>query len=48
MSSGAAVAAALQVAADMKSGTVVVVIADRGDRYLTTSLFRSTCSKCPP
>jgi cysteine synthase B len=48
MSSGAAVAGALQVTADMKSGTVVVLIADRGDRYLTTSLFRSTCSKCPP
>ena len=48
MSSGAAVAGALQMAADMKNGTIVVVIADRGDRYLTTSLFRSTCSKCPP
>jgi cysteine synthase B len=48
MSSGAAVAGALRMAADMNSGTVVVVIADRGDRYLTTSLFRSTCSKCPP
>ncbi len=48
MSSGAAVAGALQVTADMKNGTVVVLIADRGDRYLTTSLFRSTCSKCPP
>ena len=48
MSSGAAVAGALQVAADMQSGTIVVLIADRGDRYLTTSLFRSTCSKCPP
>jgi len=48
MSSGAAVAGALQVAADMQSGTIVVLICDRGDRYLTTSLFRSTCSKCPP
>ena len=48
MSSGAAVAGALQVAADMPSGTIVVLIADRGDRYLTTALFRSTCSKCPP
>ncbi len=48
MSSGAAVAGALQVAADMHSGTIVVLIADRGDRYLTTALFRSTCSKCPP
>ena len=48
MSSGAAVAGALQVAADMQSGTIVVLIADRGDRYLTTALFRSTCSKCPP
>ena len=48
MSSGAAVAGALQVAADMQNGTIVVLITDRGDRYLTTSLFRSTCSKCPP
>jgi len=48
MSSGAAVAGALKLAADMQSGTIVVLICDRGDRYLTTSLFRSTCSKCPP
>ena len=48
LSGGAAAAAALQVAADMKSGTVVMLIPDRGDRYLSTMLFRSVCAKCPP
>ena len=48
MSSGAAVAGALKLAADMHSGTIVDADCDRGDRYLTTALFRSTCSKCPP
>ena len=48
LSGGAAVAGALQAAADMKSGTVVTLIPDRGDRYLSTMLFRSVCAKCPP
>ena len=48
ISSGAAVAGALRVAETMKSGTVVTIIADRGDRYLSTTLFRSVCAKCPP
>jgi cysteine synthase B len=48
MSSGAAVAGALKVASGMKSGTVVTLIPDRGDRYLSTTLFRSVCAKCPP
>jgi cysteine synthase B len=48
MSSGAAVAGALKVAAGMKKGTVVVILPDRGDRYLSTTLFRSICAKCPP
>lgn len=48
LSGGAAVAGALQVAADMKSGTVVTLMPDRGDRYLSTMLFRSVCAKCPP
>jgi cysteine synthase B len=48
ISSGAAVAAALQVAARMASGTVVVLLPDRGDRYLSTTLFRSICASCPP
>ncbi|MHC4681172.1 MAG: PLP-dependent cysteine synthase family protein [Planctomycetota bacterium] len=30
------------------SGTVVVILPDRGDRYLSTTLFRSICAKCPP
>lgn len=48
MSSGAAVAGALRIAKDMESGTIVVILPDRGDRYLSTTLFRSICAKCPP
>jgi len=48
MSSGAAVAGALRIAKRMTSGTVVVILPDRGDRYLSTTLFRSICGKCPP
>lgn len=48
MSSGAAVAGALRVAQKMSSGTIVVLLPDRGDRYLSTMLFMSVCAKCPP
>ncbi len=48
MSSGAAVAGALRVASKMRSGTIVTLLPDRGDRYLSTSLFRSICAQCPP
>jgi cysteinyl-tRNA synthetase len=39
MSSGAAMAVALQQVAAMTSGLVVVVLPDSGERYLSTSLF---------
>jgi len=48
MSSGAAVAGALQLSQGMRSGTIVVILPDRGDRYLSTNLFRSICADCPP
>jgi len=48
MSSGAAVAGALRIANKMNSGTIVVILPDRGDRYLSTTLFMSICAKCPP
>jgi len=48
MSSGAAVAGALAIASQMTRGTIVVILPDRGDRYLSTTLFRSICAKCPP
>jgi cysteine synthase B len=48
MSSGAAVVGALHIAKKMDSGIIVVILPDRGDRYLSTTLFRSTCGKCPP
>lgn len=48
ISSGAAVAIALKVAKTLKSGNVVALMPDRGDRYLSTTLFRAVCAKCPP
>lgn len=48
MSSGAAVAGALEIARQLDSGTIVVLLPDRGDRYLSTALFRSVCACCPP
>jgi len=39
MSSGAAMAGALRLAADMTEGRIVVILPDGGERYLSTSLF---------
>jgi cysteine synthase B len=39
VSSGGAVVAALRVAAELERGVVVVIICDRGDRYLSSGLF---------
>ena len=48
MSGGAAVAAALSLSTELESGLIVVIIPDRGDRYLSTNLFKSMCAQCPP
>lgn len=48
MSSGAAMAGALKLAQAMRSGTIVVLFPDRGERYLSTALFTSICAQCPP
>jgi S-sulfo-L-cysteine synthase (O-acetyl-L-serine-dependent) len=48
MSSGAALAGALRLAKGLRRGTIVTLLPDRGDRYLSTSLFRSICAHCPP
>lgn len=39
MSSGGAVASALKVVENLESGVVVVIICDRGDRYLSSNLY---------
>ena len=39
MSSGGALTAALQVAEEIKSGVIVFIVCDRGDRYLSSDLF---------
>lgn len=48
MSGGAAVVGALRLASELETGLVVVIIPDRGDRYLSTNLFKSMCAQCPP
>jgi cysteine synthase B len=49
ISSGAALWGALQLARDLPRGsTVVTLLPDRGDRYLSSEVFRSVCSLCPP
>ncbi len=39
MSSGGAVHAAVQLSNELKSGVIVTIICDRGDRYLSSDLF---------
>lgn len=48
MSSGAAMTIALRKSSELTEGTIVVILPDRGDRYLSTALFTSVCGKCPP
>ena len=39
ISSGGALAVALRVAAGVTGATIVTVVCDRGDRYLSTGVF---------
>jgi len=39
VSSGGAVAAALQLSAEVENAVIIVIICDRGDRYLSTGVF---------
>ena len=39
MSSGGALSAALRIADEIDSGTIVFIVCDRGDRYLSSDLF---------
>ncbi len=49
ISSGAALWGAMKVAQDLPRGsTVIALLPDRGDRYLSTEVFRSVCADCPP
>ena len=40
MSSGGAVHVALNLASELEKGTIVAIVCDRGDRYLTTDLYQ--------
>lgn len=49
ISSGAALWGAMETAKSLPRGsTVAAILPDRGDRYLSTELFRSVCAQCPP
>jgi len=39
MSSGAAMRAAMKIAEKIKTGNIVVIFPDRGEKYLSTVLF---------
>jgi S-sulfo-L-cysteine synthase (O-acetyl-L-serine-dependent) len=41
MSSGGAASAAIRIASEIKCGTIVFIVCDRGDRYLSSTLFES-------
>ncbi|MDA8554010.1 cysteine synthase CysM [Luminiphilus sp.] len=43
VSSGGAVAAALRLSRELENATIVAIICDRGDRYLSTGVFNSDC-----
>ncbi len=47
MSSGAALAGALKVAAELQDGLVVVIFPDGGERYLSTPLFAPPAERGP-
>ena len=48
VSSGGAVAAALKVDCEVSGATIVAIICDRGDRYLSTGVFTDTTGVCSP
>lgn len=33
---------------EKKPSRIPALLPDRGDRYLSTNLFRSVCAECPP
>jgi cysteine synthase B len=39
MSSGGALSAALRLSAELETGNIVFIACDRGDRYLSSTLF---------
>jgi cysteine synthase B len=41
VSSGGAVAAAIRLSKEVNNATIVAIICDRGDRYLSTGVFPS-------
>ena len=36
------------LAEELGEGSIVTLLPDRGDRYLSTTLFRSVCARCRP
>jgi cysteine synthase B len=47
LSSGAALHGAIKLAQDIDYGTIVAIMADRGDRYLSTNVFKKRAGQFP-
>jgi cysteine synthase B len=47
VSSGGAIVAALRISAEVRDATIVAIICDRGDRYLSTGVFQASESDAP-
>ena len=45
MSAGGACAVALRIAQEVEHATIVFIVCDRGDRYLSTGVFQDDCSR---
>jgi len=41
VSSGGSIAAALQLNEELENAVIVAIVCDRGDRYLSSGLFRT-------
>jgi S-sulfo-L-cysteine synthase (O-acetyl-L-serine-dependent) len=39
VSSGGSISAALQISAEVENATIVAIVCDRGDRYLSTGIY---------
>jgi cysteine synthase B len=46
LSSGAALQGALKLAQELEHGIIVTILADRGDRYLSTNVFKKGLKSC--
>ena len=42
VSSGGSISAAMRISAEVENATIVAIVCDRGDRYLSTGVFEAS------